>query len=79
MTALNAYLIGGGAVVLVWLATVLKAILWGAARERSKQDKARAKAAEDQIEMYREATAEERRVAAMSDDAAKAEAKKWAR
>lgn len=37
MTGLETYLIGGGAVFIVWLLTILKAVLWGASRERDKQ------------------------------------------
>lgn len=37
MTGLETYFIGGGAVFIVWLLTILKAVLWGASRERDKQ------------------------------------------
>ena len=37
VSGLETYLIGGGAVFIVWLLTILKAVLWGASRERDKQ------------------------------------------
>ncbi len=37
MTGLETYLIGGGAVFIVCPLTILKAVLWGASRERDKQ------------------------------------------
>lgn len=79
MTGLSGYgyLIGGGAVLLIWMFSIFKAVLFGGSRERAKQDKARLEAAEDRLEMHREATDAERRAAGMTDDEARAEAAKW--
>ncbi|MEI5680512.1 MULTISPECIES: hypothetical protein [unclassified Mesorhizobium] len=74
----NGYLIGGGAVFLLWLITILKAVLWGAGREREKQAGDKLAAAEERLEMDREATAAERQAAGMSDDEARKEAMRWA-
>jgi hypothetical protein len=34
---MTGYLIGAGAIAVVWLLTIFKAVLWGSARERDKQ------------------------------------------
>ena len=49
MTGLETYLIGGGAVFIVWLLTILKAVLWGASRERDKQKAKEADAYEQHL------------------------------
>ena len=73
------YLIGGGVVFLLWLFTILKAVLWGAGREREKQTGDKLKAAEERLEMDREATGAERKAAGMTDDEARKEALRWAK
>jgi len=52
VSGLETYLIGGGAVFIVWLLTILKAVLWGASRERDKQaaSEAKAKTVADEID-----------------------------
>ncbi|MER9880668.1 hypothetical protein [Mesorhizobium sp. M0118] len=50
-----------------------------ARKEAVKQTEAKVAAAEDRLEMRREAAAEERKAAGMADAAARAEAAKWAR
>ncbi|MER8702150.1 hypothetical protein [Mesorhizobium sp. M1273] len=50
-----------------------------ARKEAVKQAEAKVAAAEDRLEMRREAAAEERKAAGMADAAARAEAEKWAR
>ncbi|MGN6142257.1 MAG: hypothetical protein ACTHOP_01565 [Mesorhizobium sp.] len=49
MFGLETYLIGGGAVFIVWLLTILKAVLWGASRERDKQKAKEADAYEQHL------------------------------
>ena len=49
MTGLETYLIGGGAVFIVWLLAILKAVLWGASRERDKQKAKEANAYEQHL------------------------------
>lgn len=76
LTALTAkaapYLIGGGAVFIIWLLTILKAVLWGASREREKQaaEEARARDIRDQVDND---------VGSLPADAARKELGKWAR
>ncbi|MER9891670.1 hypothetical protein NKJ40_06130 [Mesorhizobium sp. M0119] len=48
-------------------------------KEAVKQAEAKVAAAEDRLEMRREAAAEERKAAGMADAAARAEAAKWAK
>ncbi|MER8726125.1 hypothetical protein [Mesorhizobium sp. M0208] len=50
-----------------------------AKKEAVKQAEAKIAAAEDRLEMNREASAEGRKAAGMTDAAARAEAEKWAR
>ncbi|MER8995164.1 hypothetical protein NKJ73_23400 [Mesorhizobium sp. M0074] len=50
-----------------------------AKKEAVKQAEAKVAAAEDRLEMNREAAAEGRKAAGMTDAAARAEAEKWAR
>ncbi|MER9678698.1 hypothetical protein NKJ23_05095 [Mesorhizobium sp. M0184] len=50
-----------------------------AKKEAVKQAEAKVAAAEDRLEMRREAAAEERKAAGMADAAARAEAAKWAK
>lgn len=50
-----------------------------ARKEAVKQAEAKVAAAEDRLEMRREAAAEERKAAGMADAAARAEAEKWAK
>lgn len=50
-----------------------------AKKEAVKQVEAKVAAAEDRLEMRREAAAEERKAAGMADAAARAEATKWAK
>lgn len=50
-----------------------------AKKEAVKQVEAKIAAAEDHLEMNREASAEGRKAAGMADAAARAEAEKWAR
>lgn len=50
-----------------------------AKKEAVKQVEAKIAAAEDRLEMNREASAEGRKAAGMTDAAARAEAEKWAR
>ncbi|MER8526669.1 hypothetical protein [Mesorhizobium sp. M0482] len=50
-----------------------------AKKEAVKQAEAKVAAAEDRLEMRREAAAEERKAAGMADAAARAEAEKWAK
>lgn len=66
-----------GAIGLV--ATFFYARHGGAASERAKQDKARLRAAQERLEMDREATTFEREAAALSDEQAKKEGMAWAR
>lgn len=51
----------------------------GSAREKAKQAAKELAAAQDRLEMDREATAAERQAAGMTDDQARAEATKWAK
>lgn len=51
----------------------------GVNSERAKQTAGKLAAAEDRLEMDREATAAERKAAGMSYDEARAEAEKWAK
>ncbi len=51
----------------------------GVNSERARQAKEKVAAAEDRLEMDREATEIERRVTGMSDDEARKEADRWAR
>ncbi|MER9079971.1 hypothetical protein [Mesorhizobium sp. M0895] len=53
--------------------------LSGANAERAKQTAGKLAAAQDRLEMDREATAAERAAAGMTDASARAEAKKWVR
>ena len=55
MTGLETYLIGGGAVFIVWLLTILKAVLWGASRERDKQKAKEAEARANEIDRIKRA------------------------
>ncbi|RWN31744.1 hypothetical protein [Mesorhizobium sp.] len=50
-----------------------------AKKEAAKQAAGKLAAAEDRLEMDREATAAERQAAGMTDDAARKEAEKWAK
>ncbi|MER8964427.1 hypothetical protein [Mesorhizobium sp. M0633] len=50
-----------------------------AKKEAVKQAEVKVAAAEDRLEMRREAAAEERKAAGMADAAARAEAAKWAK
>jgi outer membrane murein-binding lipoprotein Lpp len=73
------YIIGGGAILAAFVATYVKGRLSGAKLERQKQAAGNLAAAEDRLEMDREATAAERNAAGMTDDEARAEAMKWAK
>lgn len=73
------YFIGAAVVIGAFVATYVKGRLSGANRERAKQDQAKLDAAEDQLEMHREATEAERKAAGMTDDEARTEAAKWAK
>ncbi len=50
----------------------------GVNAERARQAREKLAAAEDRLEMHREATTAERRTAGMSDDEARKEAMRWA-
>ena len=52
MTGFNGYLVGAGAVVIIWLATIFKAVLWGAGRQKEKQaaEEAKARDIRDQVD-----------------------------
>lgn len=73
------YIVGAALVVGAFVATYVRGRLSGASLERAKQDQARLDAAEEQLEMHREATEAERKAAGMTDDEARAEAAKWAK
>lgn len=69
--------LGGGliAVVIAWL----RGRMTGARAERDRRAARDLKTAEDRLEMHREATEEERRAAAMTDEEAKEEARRWSK
>lgn len=76
---MTAWLVAAGGGLVLLLATYLKGRLAGAARERDKQTADKLKAAEDRLEMDREATAEERKASGRTDEEARQEALKWAK
>lgn len=85
MSAILAFFLGHTSLAIAALgaiATVL-GIGWGnlrgAKRERDKQAAGKLAAAEDRLEMDREATAAERAAAGMTDDQARKEAEPWVR
>lgn len=79
MTGLYGCLIGAIVVVAAFISTYARGRLSGARLERDKQAAGNLAAAEDRLEMDREATAAERKAAGMTDDEARVEAMKWAR
>lgn len=68
----------GGGLVAVLLA-LWRAFAAGKAAERGRQSKRDLKAAEDRLEMHREASEIERRARDLTDDQARQEAERWAR
>jgi outer membrane murein-binding lipoprotein Lpp len=71
-------LAAGGFLVTLFLAYV-RGRVTGGQRERKKRDAEKVRAAEDRLEMDREATDAERNAAGMADEEARREALKWAR
>jgi outer membrane murein-binding lipoprotein Lpp len=67
----------GGFVAAV--AAYLRGRVAGKKLQEAKQTAEKLRAAEDRLEMDREATAEERKASAMSDDEARREAMRWAK
>lgn len=49
------YLIGGGAILAVWLLTILKAVLWARSTERNAQKAKEAKARDEEIARIKQA------------------------
>jgi outer membrane murein-binding lipoprotein Lpp len=86
MTALLSLLTGGNGLIAGLVAVLiavggawLKGRSMGANSERSKQTEAKLRAAEDRLEMDREATEAEKEAGALSDAEARKEADRWAR
>ena len=75
----NKFLVGAIGMIVTGIGLYAKGVLTGAKKERAKTMAKDLKAAEDRLEMDREATAAERQAAGMTDDEARAEALKWAR
>lgn len=72
------YLAGFGTILVAFLTVYMRGRVIGARLERSKADAGKLHAAEERLEMDREATAAERKAAGMSDDDARKEAIRWA-
>lgn len=79
MIELSGYLAAAGAAIVALIGIVAKSRLEGARLERAKHAAEELRAAEERLEMDREAPEEERKVANMSDKEARLEAMKWAR
>lgn len=79
LSSLIPYLLTAGAAFAVLLGIIVKSRRDGARLERARQAAGKLQAAEDRLEMDREATAEERKASDMSDEAARREAIRWAR
>ncbi|BCH22482.1 hypothetical protein [Mesorhizobium sp. L-8-3] len=79
MIGFTGYLFAAGAAIVALIGVVVKSRIDGARLERAKHAAEELRAAEDRLEMGREATGEERKAAAMSDAEARREALKWAR
>lgn len=73
------YLAAIGAVFGALATAYLKGRGEGVADEKAKAARREIEARDEQLEMYREATAAERAAAALSDEAARKEAMKWSR
>lgn len=79
MIGLTGYLLTAAAAIAALIGIVMKSRIDGARLERAKRAAEDLRSAEDRLEMDREATAEERKAADMSDAEARREALKWAR
>ncbi len=79
MIGVSGYLLTAGAAIVALVGIVVKSRLDGARLERAKRVAEELRAAEDRLEMDREANEEECAVANMSDAEARREAMKWAR
>lgn len=79
MTGLTSLLIAAGGAVVALLLAYIKGGADTAKKEKAKRAADKLQAAEDRLEMDREASDAERKAASMSDDEARREAMKWAR
>ncbi|MGO4834291.1 hypothetical protein AB4144_18700 [Rhizobiaceae sp. 2RAB30] len=79
MIGFSGYLLTAGAAIVALVGIVVKLRLDGGRLERAKRVAEDLRAAEVRLEMNREASAEERAAANMSDAEARREATKWAR
>lgn len=83
MTAIILSLFSKGTLYMVAAAAVAGFLAWvrntGVKAERAKQARKELAAAQDRLEMDREATEAERQAAGMTDEEASKEALKWAR
>jgi outer membrane murein-binding lipoprotein Lpp len=79
MIGLTGYLLTAAAAIAALIGIVMKSRIDGARLEHAKRAAEDLRAAEDRLEMDREATAEGRKAADMSDAEARREALKWAR
>ncbi|MDI6814067.1 MAG: hypothetical protein QMD99_22890 [Rhizobiaceae bacterium] len=73
------YLIAAGTAVAAIAVAYFKGQSSATAKERLKAAKREIAAKDEQLEMMREATEEERKIAAMTDEQARNEALRWAR
>jgi outer membrane murein-binding lipoprotein Lpp len=73
----NPVILGIGAAIIAAAGAYFKGTLNGAKRERDKQATKDLAAAQDRLEMDREATIAERTAAGMTDEQAKQEAAPW--
>ena len=76
MTGITGYLLTAGAGLLALLWAYMQGRISGARREQAKQTAEKLRAAEDRLEMDREASDAERKATGMSDDEARAEARR---
>lgn len=85
MSAIIAYFLSSPTMLAIGAGVIAAAAAWfkgrlsGAKAERNKQMAGKLAAAEDRLEMDREATAEDLKTAGLTDEAARKEAETWAR
>lgn len=85
MSALLAFILSNPTILAIGAGIIAVAGAWfkgrlsGAKAERNKQAAGKLAAAEDRLEMDREATAAERATAGMTDEQARKEAEPWVR
>lgn len=79
MTGLIPYLLAAGGAVVALLIAYIKGGMDTARKAEAKQTADKLRAAEDRLEMDREATEAERKASGMTDEEARREAMKWAK